>query len=85
MEQPRRHLEQDLRLRIAAHSAKHRRELAVAGRQRRRKGVRRPTSGCQFSGVPIDQVEPQPTVVEVDACGGFDEVGAETGGIRLDQ
>ncbi len=84
-EHPRRQLEQDLRLGVAAHRAEHGGQLTVASRHGRTQRVRRSPARPQLGRVALVEVEPEPAVVEVDARRRLDEPRPEAGGVGLDQ
>src|SRR5690606_39434955 len=80
------HLEEDLRLRVAAHRAGDGAERAVgAGDERGGEGVRGPPSGAVLGGVARLQREADAAVVEVDPGTRLEQEAAGTGGVRLDE
>ena len=79
-------LHQDLGLRVAAHRAENGPERSVGPRdQRRGQGVRGPAAGGPGRRVAVAEGEADAAVVEEDAGGRLDDVGAPPRGVRLDE
>ena len=79
-------LQQDLRLRVAAHRAEHRGEASVeGGDERRGQRVRRPPARRVLRRVALLEREAEPAVVQVDAGRRLEQVAPEARGVRLDE
>jgi|SRR5210317_1726551 hypothetical protein len=85
VEEPRRNLEQNLRLCVTAHRAEDGDEVSVPGRKGRRKSMGWSPTGAKDCRVTRFERESKTAIMQIDLCIWLSEPGPESRGIRLDE